>query len=352
MKRKGATTRNRAGRSLAMPTQARAAINEAARKLGGIDVLWAHAGTPGPGGVESLDIAEYEKAIALNVTSAVLAAGEVVSHMRKRGGGSLIFTASVSGLVGLDVQPDLFGRQVRRRRADQVAGARASRRTASASTWCVPGLADTPMKIGFTGRSGDPAEAAANEARLLATVPMGRLCKRRRSRSRRSVARLRRRLVRDRRRAAHRRWIHLPITPWGIPFSPHRSTRRVIPKTIPLKPSSKKLARMLAAGLRAFDRHAGGGRGSVAKGQLRRSSDKYSLSKTLRTNIESMCPRDRMALSLKPCTSGGKSADGPTPGAEFIDLAPIPTGPFTAPAANGIALIGCEGHGRDELARV
>lgn len=38
-----------------------------------------------------------------------------------------------------------------------------------------PGLADTPMKVGFTGRSGDPAEAAANEAKIVAAVPMGRL---------------------------------------------------------------------------------------------------------------------------------------------------------------------------------
>src|SRR3546814_6975245 len=38
-----------------------------------------------------------------------------------------------------------------------------------------PGLADTPMKAGFTGRSGDPAEAAANEAKIVGAVPMGRL---------------------------------------------------------------------------------------------------------------------------------------------------------------------------------
>jgi NAD(P)-dependent dehydrogenase (short-subunit alcohol dehydrogenase family) len=40
-----------------------------------------------------------------------------------------------------------------------------------------PGLADTPMKIGFTGRSGDPVEAEENQKRLLASVPMGRLCR-------------------------------------------------------------------------------------------------------------------------------------------------------------------------------
>src|SRR5687768_5262169 len=85
---------------LSRPSEVRSSINEAAMQLGGIDVLWAHAGIPGPGGVENLDLGEYDKAMALNVTSAVLASGEVIAHMRKRGGGSLIFTASVSGLVG------------------------------------------------------------------------------------------------------------------------------------------------------------------------------------------------------------------------------------------------------------
>ena len=54
--------------------------------------------------------------------------------------------------------------------------------TTSMNTLCVvfvvcPGLADTPMKVGFTGRSGDPAEAAANEAKIVSAVPMGRLVK-------------------------------------------------------------------------------------------------------------------------------------------------------------------------------
>ena len=49
---------------LSRPDEVRRSINEAARKLGGIDVLWAHAGMPGPGGVENLDLTEYDKAIA------------------------------------------------------------------------------------------------------------------------------------------------------------------------------------------------------------------------------------------------------------------------------------------------
>ena len=35
---------------LSRPDEVRRSINEAASKLGGIDMLWAHAGTPGPAG--------------------------------------------------------------------------------------------------------------------------------------------------------------------------------------------------------------------------------------------------------------------------------------------------------------
>ena len=45
---------------------AKGSIHAAADKLGGVDILWAHAGIPGPGGIEDLDIDAYRKAMALN----------------------------------------------------------------------------------------------------------------------------------------------------------------------------------------------------------------------------------------------------------------------------------------------
>lgn len=161
---------------LSRPEEVRRAINEAAAKLGGVDVLWAHAGMPGPGGVENVDLAQYEKAIALNVTSAVLSAGEVIEHMRKRGGGSVIFTASVSGVVGSMFSPVYSACKFAVVGLTKSLALRFAPDHVRVNVVC-PGLADTPMKQGFTGRSGDPAEAAANEAKLLAIVPMGRLCK-------------------------------------------------------------------------------------------------------------------------------------------------------------------------------
>lgn len=161
---------------LSKPEQARSSINDAAEALGGIDILWAHAGVPGPGGVENLDMTAYDLAISLNITSATLAAGEAIGHMRRRGGGSIVFTSSVSGLVGSMFSPVYSAAKFAVVGLTKSLAQRFAADNVRVNVVC-PGLADTPMKIGFTGRSGDPAEAEANQARLLAAVPMGRLCK-------------------------------------------------------------------------------------------------------------------------------------------------------------------------------
>lgn len=153
----------------------RGTVHEAAEKLGGIDVMWAHAGIPGPGGIEDLDLGAYQQAMALNVDSAALAAGEVIKHMRKRGAGSLVFTASISGLVGSMFSPVYSAGKF------AVVGLTKSLAQTFApdkvrvNVIC-PGLTETPMAMGFTSRAGDPVEAAANEKKLLTAVPLGRLC--------------------------------------------------------------------------------------------------------------------------------------------------------------------------------
>ena len=154
----------------------RDSVHEAAALLGGIDAMWAHAGIPGPAGIEGLDLGGYQKAMAVNVDSAVLAAGEVITHMRQRGGGSLIFTASISGLVG-----SMFSPVYSAAKFAVVGLTKSLAQTFAADKVRVnvicPGLTDTPMAMGFTSRSGDPVEAAMNEKRLLAAVPLGRICR-------------------------------------------------------------------------------------------------------------------------------------------------------------------------------
>lgn len=155
---------------------AKDSIHAAAAKLGGIDVLWAHAGIPGPPGIENIDPEAYRLAMALNVDSAVIAAGEVIGHMRRRGGGSLMFTASVSGIVGSRFSPiysvGKFGIVGLTKSLAQTFAPDKVR----VNVIC-PGLTDTPMLAQFTSRRGDPEEAAANEKALLAQVPLGRRCR-------------------------------------------------------------------------------------------------------------------------------------------------------------------------------
>jgi NAD(P)-dependent dehydrogenase (short-subunit alcohol dehydrogenase family) len=161
---------------LSDPVQAREAIEIATRKLGGADVLWAHAGSAGPGDVEHLDLPAYEKALSLNLTSAIVCAGAAIPSMRSRGGGSIMFTASVSGLVGSMFSPIYSAAKFAVVGLTKSLALKYGKEGIRVNVIC-PGLADTPMKSAFTSRAGDPEEARQNEARLIATVPMGRLCR-------------------------------------------------------------------------------------------------------------------------------------------------------------------------------
>ena len=114
--------------------------------------------------------------MALNVDTATFGAGRVIRHMRKRGGGSLIFTASVSGIVGSRFSPIYSAGKF------AVVGLTKSLAQTFApdqvrvNVIC-PGLADTPMGTQFVSRKSDPAEALANTRAMVAAVPLGRLVK-------------------------------------------------------------------------------------------------------------------------------------------------------------------------------
>ncbi|MCL4066110.1 hypothetical protein M3484_05970 [Pseudomonas sp. GX19020] len=57
----------------------RSLINEGAALPGGIDVLWDHAGIPGPGGVEALDVDACNLAMTLPAFLSHLAGARAVS---------------------------------------------------------------------------------------------------------------------------------------------------------------------------------------------------------------------------------------------------------------------------------
>ena len=146
-------------------------IHDAAAWMGGIDILWAHAGCPGPAGIENMDVDAYQKTIDLNVRTSVLSASEVVPYMRKRGGGAIVFTASMAGLVGSMLMPVYSAAKF------AVVGLTKSLAQTLApdkirvNVVC-PGLVETPMLPQFMSRGGNVDDATK---RYLVGVPMGRV---------------------------------------------------------------------------------------------------------------------------------------------------------------------------------
>ncbi|WP_197376103.1 SDR family NAD(P)-dependent oxidoreductase [Mycolicibacterium baixiangningiae] len=82
-------------------------IDRAVTEFGGIDVLCNHVGGSNPRkdlDLLRLDLAEWDRTMTLNVRSTVVASRLALPHMIAAGGGSIINTVSVAGLVGDTLQ--------------------------------------------------------------------------------------------------------------------------------------------------------------------------------------------------------------------------------------------------------
>ncbi|MFD4176155.1 SDR family NAD(P)-dependent oxidoreductase [Streptomyces anulatus] len=81
------------------------------REFGGVNVLCNHVGGTNPRtdlDVLRMDMEEFQRGIARNVTSTLLGTRHALPHMLRAGGGSIINTASVAALVG-DVLQTAYG---------------------------------------------------------------------------------------------------------------------------------------------------------------------------------------------------------------------------------------------------
>lgn len=82
-------------------------VNTTVGEFGRLDVLCNHVGGTNPRldlDLLRLDMAEFDRAVALNVRSTLLGCRHAMAHMIKSGGGSIINTASVAALDGDVVQ--------------------------------------------------------------------------------------------------------------------------------------------------------------------------------------------------------------------------------------------------------
>jgi NAD(P)-dependent dehydrogenase (short-subunit alcohol dehydrogenase family) len=156
---------------------ARAIVRDAAKAFGGLDFVWNHVGHPGPASIEGVEMAEVELALDLNLRSVLVTTEAAIPELRARRGGSLLFTASTSGLVGSPNSPVYsmakfgvvgFVRALAKRLAPDKIRVNA----------VCPGPIDTPMLRVFVARPDQQKPAGQDVESLIvrraAQVPLGR----------------------------------------------------------------------------------------------------------------------------------------------------------------------------------
>lgn len=154
--------------------QMRSIIHESASLMGGIDILWNNAGMAGPAEVEGLDDSFYDRSMELNVTSGILGSAEAAPYMRKRGGGSIVFTSSVSGVVGSQLSPTYSAAKFAVVGFAKSLALRLAADNIRVNAIC-PGMTETGMLSTFMDRHHDPETIARNTKAFIASTPLGRI---------------------------------------------------------------------------------------------------------------------------------------------------------------------------------
>jgi NAD(P)-dependent dehydrogenase (short-subunit alcohol dehydrogenase family) len=85
--------------------ESRRIVWDTVARFKGLDFVWNHVGHPGPAAVEGIDLTAFDLAVDLNLRTVLITTEAAIPEIRARGGGSLLFTASTSGLQGSAYSP-------------------------------------------------------------------------------------------------------------------------------------------------------------------------------------------------------------------------------------------------------
>jgi NAD(P)-dependent dehydrogenase (short-subunit alcohol dehydrogenase family) len=146
-------------------------IDDAVERTGRLDVLCNNAGISSTADAVSCSVEEWDRVFAVNARGVFLGTKHALPHLLAQGGGVIVNTASVAGLVGLRDRAAYcaskgaviaFTRQV----ALQYAG------TGVRCCCLCPGTIDSPWVEHLLDQADDPAE---RRDQLVARQPIGRL---------------------------------------------------------------------------------------------------------------------------------------------------------------------------------
>ena len=148
-----------------------AAVGAAAELMGGIDVVVNNAGIPMVGTVRDLTDEAWDRVLDVDLKSVFLVSRAAWPHLETAGGGAIVNTASIAGMVGTPGQAAYATAKagvVMLTKCMALDGAEAGIRVNAVS----PGFVATPMLERWLAAQDDPAGARAG---VTAMHPLGTL---------------------------------------------------------------------------------------------------------------------------------------------------------------------------------
>jgi NAD(P)-dependent dehydrogenase (short-subunit alcohol dehydrogenase family) len=157
---------------------ARRIVWDTVARFKGLDFVWNHVGHPGPAAVEGIDMAAFDLAIDLNLRTVLLTTEAAIPEIRRRGGGSFLFTASTSGLQGSAYSPVYSMCKFGVVGFVKSLAVRLAKEKIRVNAIC-PGPIDTPMLRVFVARPDQKSTAGMDpeelvQKRAAGAVPLGR----------------------------------------------------------------------------------------------------------------------------------------------------------------------------------
>jgi NAD(P)-dependent dehydrogenase (short-subunit alcohol dehydrogenase family) len=161
---------------VSQPAEVKAMVHTAVDAYGGIDILHNNAGIdlPQATNVVTTEIEDWDRIVAVNLKSVFLCSKYVIPEMIKAGGGAIINTASIAGLVPMP-QEAAYGAS----KGGLVLLTKQMARDYAAHKIRVnsvcPGPMEKPMRHRLDHLQGDES-AFAKRQTFSEQVPLGRMC--------------------------------------------------------------------------------------------------------------------------------------------------------------------------------
>ena len=152
-------------------------VRETATHFNGLDFVWNHVGHPGPASIEGIEMKDYDLTMNLNLRTVLISTEAALPELRARGGGSLLFTSSSSGLMGSGYSPIYSMAKFGIIGFVKAMAKRYAKDNIRVNAVC-PGPIDTPMLRIFVARPDQQSTHGMDKDELVAkrggVGPMGR----------------------------------------------------------------------------------------------------------------------------------------------------------------------------------